>query len=176
MFPEWAHDGGPARLVEVLSSEEARERLRQEVVPRGSGWDEVWLTYFRQPHNRKFEGRSVAEIADALDMHPVDALCDLLLDEELPPLLRRRPGGRRDTPRLHSPPPVHGRERRAVAWRLPRFPWPTAPSRRFCRCSFERRRKLPMQEAIRKMTSYPAQRLGLPDRGLLMNGMNGRTW
>ena len=44
MFPDWAHEGGPENLTEVLRSEEHRERLRQEV---GSGvpWQDVWLTY-----------------------------------------------------------------------------------------------------------------------------------
>jgi len=30
--------------------------------------------------------------------------------------------------------------------------------------------QLSLEEAIRKMTSFPAQRLGLPDRGILRNG------
>ena len=32
-------------------------------------------------------------------------------------------------------------------------------------------KKLRLPDAIRKMTSFPAQRLGIPDRGLLVNGM-----
>ena len=170
MFPEWAHDGGPARLVEVLSSEEARERLRQEVVPRGSGWDEVWLTYFRQPHNRKFEGRSVAEIADALDMHPVDALCDLLLDEELRLSFAADLVDAETLPDfiLH---PLYMVGSDALL--LGDYPLPMAYGTfpQILSVFVREERKLPMQEAIRKMTSYPAQRLGLPDRGLLMNGM-----
>ena len=35
-------------------------------------------------------------------------------------------------------------------------------------------RYLSLPEAIRKMTSFPAQRLGLPDRGLLRDGIQGR--
>ena len=64
MFPQWAHDGGPARLKQVLRSEEGRERLRKEVSARGTGsWGDLWLTYFKRPHNQRFEGKSVAEVA-----------------------------------------------------------------------------------------------------------------
>ena len=82
-FPDWAHDGGPDALKEVLRSPEGRERLRAEIVPRGRSWDEMWLTYFKKPHNRQYEGKSVAEVADKMNKHVVDALCDLLLDEDL---------------------------------------------------------------------------------------------
>lgn len=34
LFPAWAQDGGPERIVEVLKSDDARKRLRKEVVPR----------------------------------------------------------------------------------------------------------------------------------------------
>ena len=83
IFPDWAHDGGPESLKEVLRSPEGRQRLRSEVQPRGLSWEEMWLTYFKKPHNRQYEGKSVAEVADAMGKHAVDALCDLLLDEDL---------------------------------------------------------------------------------------------
>ena len=59
MFPQWAHDGGPEKLKEVMRSEEGRERLRREVGTHYCGWDDLWLTYFKQPHNKRYEGRSV---------------------------------------------------------------------------------------------------------------------
>src|SRR5216683_7299906 len=83
MFPDWVHDGGPKRLIEALRSPEARERLRREVGPRGSSWQDIWLTYFKRPQNHVYEGRSVAEIAAMRDQDPVDALCDLLVEEDL---------------------------------------------------------------------------------------------
>ena len=84
LIPEWAHNGGPRKLKEVLRSEEGRERLRDEVRARGTGsWNDLWLTYFKHPHNQRFEGRSVAEAAEMMGKSEVDALCDLLLDEDL---------------------------------------------------------------------------------------------
>ena len=83
LFPDWVHEGGPEKIKKALSSAKVRERLRQEVSPRATSWHEMWLTYFKRPENHRFEGRSVAQIADMLDNHPVDALCDLLLSEDL---------------------------------------------------------------------------------------------
>jgi N-acyl-D-amino-acid deacylase len=83
MFPDWLHTGGPASIVAGLRSAEARQRLRDEVRPRGQSWQDIWLTYFKHEHNHQFEGRSVAEVAIMRNQHPVDALCDLLLEEDL---------------------------------------------------------------------------------------------
>ena len=83
VFPDWTHDGGPERLKQVLRSEEGRERLRREIGPRAPTWQDMWLTYFKRPENHKYEGRSVAEIAEMMGKTEVDALCDLLLAEDL---------------------------------------------------------------------------------------------
>src|SRR5207249_9286461 len=83
VIPDWAHVGGPARLKQVLQSSEARPRLRQEVLPHGPTWQEMWLTNFQRPENRSYEGRSVAEVAAMRDSHEVDVICDLLVEEDL---------------------------------------------------------------------------------------------
>ena len=82
-FPNWAKDGGPDMLKERLRKPELRERFREEVRPRSRSWDETWLTYFKQPQNSQYEGKSVEAVADRRGQHPVDALCDLPLEEDL---------------------------------------------------------------------------------------------
>ena len=130
-FPHWTHDGGPAKIMEVLRSEEARERLRQEVQPRGRGWDEMWVTHFKQPHNRRFEGRSVAEVADLLGKHPVDAICDLLLDEELRVSYYADIADNASLPEFSTP--CTWWEVTRCCWETIRHPWPTAPFLSSCR-------------------------------------------
>jgi len=66
LFPDWIHNGGPARVKEAVRSEEARSRLRTGIVPRAAGWGDMWLTYFKRPHNHRFEGRSVADVAEMM--------------------------------------------------------------------------------------------------------------
>jgi N-acyl-D-amino-acid deacylase len=169
MFPDWIHDGGPARIRAALESPEARERLRAEVAPRGSSWQDIWLTYFTRPHNHRFEGCSVAEVAALRNQHPVDALCDLLLEEDLHISYTALSGDASSLPRfLAHPASMVGSD----AVLIGEFPSPRTYGcfpiilARFARDEGH----LSLEQAIRKMTSFPAQRLGLPDRGLLRDG------
>lgn len=169
LFPDWAHDGGPKKLKEVLDSPDARERLRDEVSPRGIGWQDMWLGYFKRPHNHQYEGRSMAEIAAMRNQHPVDALCDLLLEEDLQTSFSTAGGSTLSLPKFVSHPySMVGSD----AVLLGDFPSP-----RTYGCFpvilgeyVRENRFLELPTAIRKMTSFPAQRLGIPDRGLLRDG------
>ncbi|MDQ3810580.1 MAG: amidohydrolase family protein, partial [Chloroflexota bacterium] len=169
MFPDWAHEGGPERLCEALRSTEARPRLRQEVAPRGQSWQDIWLTYFKQPHNHIYEGRSVAEIAAMRDQDPVDALCDLLVEEDLQTCFTALSVDASTLPRFIAHPlSMVGSD----AVLLGEFPSPRTYGcfpiilGRFAR----EEGVLSLPHAIRKMTSFPAQRLGLSYRGLLRDG------
>jgi len=44
---------------------------------------DLMMTNFKQPHKRKYEGESLAEAAEMMKKGSVDAICDLLLDEDL---------------------------------------------------------------------------------------------
>ena len=171
ILPGWTVDGGPAKLKEALGSEEARERLRKEMAPIvTSSWDEMWLTYFKRPENRKYEGRSVAEIADARGQGPVDTICDLLLEEDLQTCFVAPTANPSTLPAFVTHPlSMVGSD----AVLLGDFP----PSRSYgcfpvVLAEYVREEnQMSMPVAIRKMTSFPAQRLGIPDRGVLRDGM-----
>jgi N-acyl-D-amino-acid deacylase len=170
LFPNWAHDGGPAKVREVLATPEGRERLRTEVHPRGISWQDMWLTYFKRPHNKRFEGRSPAEVAEMLGRHVVDAMCDLLLDEDLQVSFVTAGGNGNTLPKFVAHPlSMVGSD----AVLLGDYPSPrTYGCFPVILAEFVREEGfLSLPEAIRKMTAYPAQRLGIPDRGLLRDGM-----
>jgi N-acyl-D-amino-acid deacylase len=170
IFPDWAHDGGPEKLKEALKSPEARERLRKEVVPRALSWQDMWLTYFKRPRNHQYEGRSIAEVAALMGKHEVDALCDLLLDEDLQVCYVSAGANGNTLPKFVAHPlSMVGSD----AVLLGDYPSPrTYGCFPVILAEFVREENyLSLPEAIRKMTSYPAQRLGIPDRGLLRDGM-----
>ncbi len=170
VFPDWVHEGGPARLKQALADADARERLRGEVVPRAPTWHDMWLTYFKRPENHRYEGRSVAEIAEMRNQHAVDALCDLLIEEDLQTCYVAEGLNSKTLPAFVTHPlSMVGSD----AVLLGDFPSPrTYGCFPVILAEYVRdERQMSLPNAIRKMTSFPAQRLGLQDRGALRDGM-----
>ena len=171
VFPDWVHEGGPESLKTMLSDDDVRARLREEIVPRAQTWHDMWLTYFKRPENHRYEGRSIAEIAESRKQHPVDALCDLLVEEDLQTCYVSEGLNAKTLPSFVAHPlSMVGSD----AVLLGDFPSPrTYGCFPVILAEYVREeRQLSLPDAIRKMTSFPAQRLGLQDRGLLRDGMN----
>jgi N-acyl-D-amino-acid deacylase len=169
LVPQWAHDGGPEKVKAILADPKMRERLRTEMAPRAGSWQDMWLTNFRKHANHRFEGRSIAQAADMLDRDPIDAVCDLLVDENLEVSYVSAGGNLATLPKFVSHPlSMVGSDALLIG---------DYPSPRTYGCfpiilsEFVREERwMSLPDAIRKMTSFPAQRLGLPDRGLLRDG------
>ena len=169
LFPQWTMDGGPERQKEVLRSPEGRERLKKEMAPGAVSYDEMWLTYFKRPHNHKFEGKSIAEAASMMGKDAIDAMCDLLLDEDLQVCYVMAGTNGMTLPKfINHPLSMIGSDGVLLGdYPSPRTygTFPTVLG------EFVREEKgMSLPDAVRKMTSFPAQRLGIPDRGLLRNG------
>ena len=131
----------------------------------------MWLTYFKRPENHAYEGRSIAEIAESRKQHPVDALCDLLIEEDLQTCYVAEGLNPRTLPAFVTHPlSMVGSD----AVLLGDFPSPrTYGCFPVILAEYVREeRQMSLPNAIRKMTSFPAQRLGLQDRGVLRDGMN----
>lgn len=168
--PHWAKDGGPEALMARLKDPDARRRMRKEM--EGSSWTDwrnLWLTNFIRPHNKAYDGRSMAEIAERREQEPVDAFLDLLLDENLG-LTSVGLGTNPQTLPAFVSHPCGMIASDAILFG--EFPSPRSygcfPVVLAEFVGAEKHLRLP--EAIRKMTSFPAQRLGLPDRGVLWDG------
>ena len=166
-FPRWSKDGGPERLMAVLKDPGDRARLKVEL-PRE--WVEnQWLTNFTHPQNARYDGRLLSDIAEMREQDPEDALFDLLIEENLgisTVSLGTNP---------HTLPAFVSHPYGMIASDAILFGEYPNPRSYGCfpivLAEFVRAEKhLRLPEAIRKMTSFPAQRLGLPDRGLLRDG------
>ena len=170
VFPDWVHDGGPETVRRVLASEEGRERLRQEVVPRSLGWDEMWLTYFGNPDNKRFEGKSVEMVAEMRGQHPVDALCDLLLEEDLRVSYFADAIDATTIPDLIAHPLyMVGSDALLIGDFPPPMGYGCFPL--ILSEIVREQQRLSLEDAVRKMTSYPALRVGIRDRGLIRDGL-----
>ncbi len=169
LVPQWAHDGGPERLKGVLADPGTRAKLRAEMAPRAATWTDMWLTNFRHAHHHRFEGRSIAQVADMMDKDPVDVICELLVAENLEVSYVSAGGNAATLPKFVSHPlSMVGSD----ALLIGDYPSPrTYGTFPIILAEFVREERfMSLPDAIRKMTSFPAQRLGLPDRGLLRDG------
>jgi N-acyl-D-amino-acid deacylase len=166
-LPSWAKDGGPERLMVALKDPDDRARMKRELPREGPG--DSWLTNFTQPQNAKYDGRLLSDIAEMRGQDPADALFDLLAEENLGISAVGLGTNPQTLPTFVSHPYGMIASDAILFGEYPNprsygcFPIVLAE---FVRA--EKHLRLP--EAIRKMTSFPAQRLGLPDRGLLRDG------
>ena len=170
-LPNWTMDGGPERLREVLGTPKERARLHEEMTNNPTRFfGETWLTNLRKPHNRQYEGLSLPEVARMRGQDELNTLFDLILDEELGLCTVGIATNPQTLPAFVSHP--HGMVG-SDALMLGEYPSPrTYGCFPVILAEFVRAEKhLRLPEAIRKMTSFPAQRLGLRDRGLLWDGM-----
>ena len=170
-LPQWTHDGGLATIYDVLRSKEGREKLRKEF-SQGyrESWDHVWLTYFKHERNKIYEGRSVEEVAAMTGKPIMDAVCDLLLDENLQISFHSSGLDPELLPVFFTYQPMMvGSDAMLLGDYPPALAFGSFPTviSKFCRDD----RRFSLAEAIRKMTSYPAQLLGLNYRGILRDNM-----
>ena len=166
-LPSWSKDGGPERLMAALKDPDDRARIKREVP--GERLESSWLTNFTQPQNSMYDGRLLTDIAEMREQDPADALFDLLIEERLGISVVGLGTNRQTLPAFVSHP--YG----MIASDAILFGEYPSPRSYGCfpivLAEFVRAEKhLRLPEAIRKMTSFPAQRLGLPDRGLLRDG------
>jgi N-acyl-D-amino-acid deacylase len=175
MLPNWIQAGGLGLLRERLGDPKVRARIRAESGARGRlfagdrSWDEVRLGAFSRPENAAWEGRTLGEYLAATGADPVDAICELLIAEDLR-INQVTPGPHAAGIRRFI---VHPQAMIATdgvmigAKPAPRT-YGTYP--RILGQLVREERLLGLEEAVHKMTGASAARLGLADRGLIADG------
>lgn len=130
----------------------------------------MYLTYFKRAHNQRFEGKSVTEAAEMTKKDPVDFICDLLLDEDLQVSYQGESIDGEVLPEyVVHPLQMVASDALLLGDFPPSMSYGTFPI--IIAKYVREERKLTLPDAIRKMTSYPAQRLGLKYRGILRDQM-----
>lgn len=186
-IPSWAADGGADSLLARIGRPEVRERLKREVetgsegwwniVESSGGWDGIVLVNARNEENAHLEGLTIAEIAEATGKHPADAAWDLvaagegrvmaiyhMMSEDDVQWALQRPWTSigSDAGAALTPGVVDG-----LGLPHPRS-YGTFP--RILARYVKDTGTLSLEEAIRKMTSWPATRMGLERRGVIREG------
>jgi len=173
ILPHWAHEGGPEKMMERLRDPELRKRMaREQRLERD--WDGVLVVFAK--NNPQYNGKTITEIAKEQGKKPHDAACDLLLAENtvVPTVMF---GMTEEDVKyvMRSPIGMVGSDGSAISPNgilglgkpHPRY-YGTFP--RVLGKYAREEKVICMEEAVRKMTSAPAQRLGLKNRGLLREG------
>ena len=174
-LPQWVQSGGPDATLERIADRGVRERIREEMYQLGRAYanenpyDNIRLGYFATEAYAPWEGRTIGELVRETGADVVDAICDLLIAEDL------RPNQVTSGPRTEDLPPflahplsMVGSDSTFVGERPSPRTWGTFP--RVLGEFVREKRVMPLETAVRKMTATPAARLGLPDRGLLRDG------
>ena len=184
--PQWAQAGGVDAMIQRFHDPAQRARILKEIREgHGGEWDgwkgrppeDILIVSVLDPSLTKWTGKRLSEVATAMGKSPEEALIDLVeadranvfvarfsMNEDDLQYALRRPwvaidldaggfsldgpfGASKHHPRaLGSMPRVIGHYARDLSL-------------------------FPIEEAVRKMTSLPARRMGLSDRGLLRPGM-----
>jgi len=182
-YLEGTADQVVARLKETKARTEIREAINKGLpgwdnneVKDCGGWHGVMLAGCQRPESKKYEGQRMDEVARMMGKDPVDALCDLLIAEHATPMAIYFSMNEADVELAMQQPWVGiGSDGAAVNPSMafmgrphPRF-YGTFP--RVLGVYVREKHVLTLPDAVRKMTSLPAQIISLPDRGLLRPGM-----
>jgi N-acyl-D-amino-acid deacylase len=177
VLPPWALVGGFDELLERLRSPQVRDRIRRDLergldgwqrLADGRNWHEVFIA--GASRNAHFEGRTIAEIAEAEGVDEVDAVADLLLAEEGQVTVIIFMMSEEDVARvLASPLAMIGSD----GIPLPGKPHPrwAGSFARILGRYVRREQLLTLEGAVHKMTGLPASRFGLGPRGVIADGM-----
>ena len=174
-IPTWVQEGGPGPTKERLADGAVRARIRRELEARGvlyagaGGIADIRLGYFERPEHVRWEGRTLGEIGRETGEDLVELLCDLLLAEGLR-LNQVTPGPHTDGIRRFYRHPVAmvGTDSTFVGAKPSPRTYGSFP--RILGQFVRDEGILGLEEAVAKMTSMPAARLGLRDRGRLADG------
>jgi len=178
-FPVWAREGGPAKFAERLKDPAVRERIKKDKdfitwAKEHGWWEGIVMGRAGSERNRKYEGMRLSEIAKARgDADPADTCVTLMAED----------GGRisgmfhtmsEDDVRLvmRQPWVAIASDGSAINLDAPGVPHPRNYSTNVRVLGYYVREQhvLSLEDAVRKMTSLPAQILGLRDRGQLREG------
>ncbi|WP_197716467.1 N-acyl-D-amino-acid deacylase family protein [Sphingobium sp. YG1] len=188
--PSWVWADGVQKGIERLKDPKLRERMKKEVaagsmpgwsnlVQASGGFGNVILANGFSQKYAPYHGQSLEKIGAALKRDPADVAWDILL-EGLPnrsvALYFMMNEGDIETA-LHQPWVSIGSDAAASekfgemdALGLP-HPRAYGTFPRIIAEYVKRRPVLSLEDAVRKMTGWPAQRMGLTDRGLIRDGM-----
>ncbi|NOZ22969.1 MAG: D-aminoacylase [Planctomycetes bacterium] len=179
ILPEWACAGGIDEEIGRLTAPGSRAKIKTEVMAARRGdkrWQQILIAHIPVEGMGEFEGRTIAAIAEEQGKDPIDAAFDLLIEargqvsvvifsmaeENLreilswPFVMVGSDAAFRETDGLLSVGKPHPRTYGTFARVLGKY--------------VREEKVLSLEQALHKMTLFPAERAGLKERGALRPG------
>jgi N-acyl-D-amino-acid deacylase len=185
-LPPWVADGGTQKLLARLKDPVVRTRIKEELKGDHPNWENLYydcgggagvmLASIEKPELKQFEGKTVADVAKVWNKSPEDTLMDFVIADNAQTGALYFMASEED---IHT-----GLEQRWTSIGLdanemsldgPIFEAHTHPRAfgsmpRFLGHYVRDEQLMPLEAGIRKITSFPAQREHLENRGILKPG------
>ena len=184
--PPWAHDGGNDKLVERLKDPAMRQRIRQDMLTPSHEWDNEWqeipgpdaimIGAVKNPKLQPLQGKRLSEIATLWHKDPVDALFDFLIEDPNASVAVFGMSQPDVTLALQQPwvsidNDSEGTSPEGILGQDHPHPRAYGTFPRILAKYVREEKVLTLEDAIRKFSALPAQRMRLTDRGVLKAGM-----
>ena len=187
IVPPWVHDGGDQKLIERLKDPVQRARIRKEMETPSGDWNNEWqqvagpesfiVGAVQNPKLLPVQGKTIAEIAKLWNKDPIDTVFDLLIEDEAFTQVALFIMSEPDVTLALQQPWVsvcndsQGTAPDGLLGKEHPHPRAYGAFPHILRKYVREEKKLTLEDAIRKFTALPAQRMRFADRGVLKAGM-----
>jgi N-acyl-D-amino-acid deacylase len=187
VIPPWAHDGGDRKLIERLKDPAMRARIRKEMETPGGDWNNEWqevpgpeailLCAVQNPKLVPLQGKTIAEIAKLWNKDPIDTVFDILIEDEAFTEVAMFAMAEPDVTLALQQPWVsicndsQGTSPDGLLGKEHPHPRAYGTFPRILKKYVRDEKKLTLEDAIRKFSALPAERMRIADRGVLKAGM-----
>jgi len=175
IFPRWSLSGGRDETLKIMADEVSRGELIDginEIIDKGRTTDGIMIA--RYVPDESLEGKNITEISQIMGTTPAEAVLRVYQEGEVSVVMKSMDQKDVDTFAKHplvavaSDGSSMSTEGILSAGRPHPRSYGTNPA--FIQTFVNEKKIVSLQEAIRKMTSLPASRLGLSNRGRLVPG------
>lgn len=185
-IPPWAHDGGTQKLVDRLKDPVMRARVRKDMLTPSRDWDNEWqeipgpeaimIGAVQNPALLSMQGKRLSEVAKLWNKDPIDALFDFLIQDPNTGVAVFGMSQPDVTLALQQPwvsfdNDSEGTSPEGLLGQAHPHPRAYGTFPRILSKYVREDKALSLEDAIRKFTALPAQRMRLTDRGVLKTGM-----
>jgi N-acyl-D-aspartate/D-glutamate deacylase len=176
-LPPWLMEDGPRAMLEKIDKPKLRDKIREEIEKRNkeqgvfdtNEWASIYIGGVKTEANKRYEGLSIEKASRESKKDVIDFVCDLLREEELAVNTVIRRG-------LESAlSPIFSHHCQTVCsdgilWGDKVHPRGYGAFPKAIADYWKKKKLLPLEKVIQKMSGATANRLGIKNRGYIRNG------